>query len=79
MEDPSRLGGGIQSLVLWVTLYWYSGSLVPSLISCLTCPDLSYSHIENLHDCKINLGQGRPGYEAIYNEVLEYGRFLSAC
>ena len=67
VEDPSRLGGGISFMFCGSR---YIGTVtvtafVPSLIPSLTCPDLSYSHRENLHDCKIDLAQGRPGYEAV--------------
>ena len=66
VEDPSRLGGGISFLFCGSHYTGTVAAFVPSLILCLTCPIyLRDSHGENLHNYKINLGQGRPGYEVL--------------
>ena len=43
----------------------YTGTVAAfglSLIPCLTYQDLSYSHRENLHNCKINLAWARKAW-----------------
>ena len=43
VEDPSRLGGGISFMFCGSRYTGTVAAFVPSLIPCLTCPDLSYT------------------------------------